>query len=703
MFIKNKLDEFQSHSIHYVMLAARSTEELRQFTETSGGSMAKSLQAVDACTQLGNEVKVSGQPGGGVFLMMDTRRFSQFTVTSFDIKSNATGYAAPGTSPNTAAQELAMTILDSQGISFANFLQFLMEARFGVSTSGMSVLIRIMFIGHTASGETKVVQSVGIPALFNEIQLDLNDTKGVYACKFISLVGVLSSREVNSKWTNLGTASSYFTGDGANTLGAVVAAFERRLNAESFARFRQYNDAEATTTTAKLGLEFSSGRPVQYMITLPKGWADYGFSGPAQGGAIETNFRDMLRTEENKRVGPRTTPINNAAPAKDSFIAVDPNISITEVLDIILSQTVQVMELGNFKKDPGTTSNVKFFKHLVSITSDDSTYTVHVDVVEFVVPNVELNAKTDAVGDQAPYFETIAGQGGNIQVPKNFLEYDYIFSGKNIDVLSLDLKIKNLNLMLLSKTSLGQGKLLTVADKVDNQQADGEEVRGGQSSPANIRSKDPVLFPPRTGDQSTNFSNLSAGTGASGESAQTIAQRYTQNSTNYLVGGSTDIKMTIRGNPDLLERVTLTSILKHVSATTFADNGNSKTNDNSKAEYRTQFEAELLRLTPGLQQSPGGGFKVNSPLQGPSMVGTPIFVKVNVFGPNVDFITNELIAGQDFGTRLFYDNYFFVRSIRTKIEGSKFTQEFELATAMNFLQNNLTATGKNTSTVKEIK
>lgn len=687
--MKNRLDEFQSHSIHYVVLAARSTEDLQRFSEVGDRAQAQSLAAVDACRQLGDEVRLAGTAPASVFLMLDTRRFSQFTISNLTLDTRIAGFSVPGSNtPNAVGVELTFDVLDSVGISFANFLQFLMDQRLRVSFDGMVLLVRVLFIGHTDSGGSKVIQSIGVPAMFSEVQLDLNDVKGLYTCRCRPLIGMVSNAQYNAKWTNIGTASSYFTGAGANTLGAVVRAFEESLNRKSLRHFTQFN-AQTQTPGAPLQSQTRYGRPVQYMITLPAGWGAFTFSGPTQGSAKEINFAQLIKDEEAKRGGrslsaaeqQRKAQTNATAPANDSFVAVDPNLTITEVLDRIFEQTVEVQRLGNFTRTQTRTNEVRFYKHLISVTSDDQSFTVHVDVVEFIVPNVDAatQAATTTEGDQLIY-ETVPAQGGRpaIKRPRNYLEFDYIFSSRNLDVLSLDLKIENLNILLMQGSKLGQGELFNAAVEGQRQE-DGDGVVTDPRTAQGMRQKDPALMPMRTALERTNFTNLAANVVTDGDTPQAVSQQYTRNLSDFYNAGPVKAKLEIRGNPDYLERITLGALPQHVSAVTVAADGTASTvNEGVKTQYREAFERNLLRLTPGLRATAGGGFRVDAPLQGPSFVSTPIFVKVNVYGPNTDFITNEPIAGQNFAKQLFYDNFYWVGTVKSKIEGARFTQELEL-------------------------
>lgn len=692
MKIKNRLDAFQSHSVHYVMLAARSTEDVRIFTDGSSTAATASLQAIDNTKQLGEVVRTSGT-GGSTFLMLDTRRFSQFTVENFSVESYIAGFDVPGSSsPHATAVNMTFNIIDNVGISFANFLQYLMDQKLQVSFDGMTILVRVLFIGHKADGTTEVVQSITIPAIFNQIEVELTDTRGVYSCKLFPLLGMPSNAGYNAKWTTIGNATAYFTGKNANTLGAMVGAFEQKLNDLSLHNFAILN-GETQQPGQPVKTVGRYGRPVQYMITLPEKWYDYKFSGPVSGAATETNFAELLKQENQKKRDETAKPNATETPASDSYVGVSPEWTITEVLDKMFAQTVEVAQLANFTRAQTNTTSVVFYKHLVTITSDDRSFTVHVDVVEFEVPNVYLAESGQVTPNDSELYreEPATSTRAARKVPKNFLEFDYIFSGKNLDVLNLDLKIENLNWMLLQGTKLGSGELFNTAVKGQDQK-DSAGVSADKRTVQGMRQKDPFLMPQLTPDQLNNFSNLAASVKMQGDlTPQQIQQQYTRNLSAFYNAGPVNAKLELRGNPDLMAGVALQQMPQHVSAITMSETGaTSSINTQVKSEYRKSFEKSLLG--PNRTWS-NGALKIIGTLDGPSYLTSPVFVKVNVFGPNVDFITNEPIAGQDFAQKLFLDNYYFLSKINSKIEGTRFTHELELMSYSVYGYQTMTAQG----------
>jgi hypothetical protein len=150
-----------------------------------------------------------------------------------------------------------------------------------------------------------------------------------------------------------------------------------------------------------------------------------------------------------------------------------------------------------------------------------------------------------------------------------------------------------------------------------------------------------------------------------------------------------------------MAHVSLQALPKHVSALTFTASGDiSGTNESVKTEYRTNFETDLLKLN-NIAGKPGD--PINSRLMtGRNFVSSPFFMKVNVFGPNVNFMTGEKVAG-DYTQRLFYDNYYFVDKVISKIENARFTQEVSLKSFSIFSFPTTVTKGANTSTVKDVK
>jgi hypothetical protein len=683
MKLINELDDFQSHSIHYVMVGSNNTEDIRLLFDPQYQS--STIQAIDACRSLGDRVFLKDvATNSSCFLVLDTRRFSQFSIDNFEITMYPQSLSNPKSlSSYVHYTEGKLRIIDSVGISFANFMQYMTEKLLQVNFTGAVFALRILFVGHLSDGSSKMVQSITIPVTFQDIKLDLNDVRGIYDCTFMPVVS-LKDYGNGADWTNIGNATSYFSGTSVNNLGDLVQSFEDNLNKESLKLYQAM-----TARVVNRGQSFknvdSIGRPVQYMITIPESWAKYQFSGPSQGAATETNFVDVLKQEDLRRAQTsenqeKKTQNTGTPVTKDSYLTVPAGWTIMQVLDKMFAQCIEISKLANFASTESTPKSVKFYKQLVMLTSDAETFTVHVDVIEFEVPNVylaesgqasQITEKDDAI------FEKRMVNGKEVKVPRNFIEFDYIFSGRNIDVLQLDLNIQNLAFMLSNKIAVGSANLVSnvSAETPEN----GKGVTNDQHVVQSFRQKDPVLIPRLTQSQKNNFSDFSANaTTSDNSSPQEINQQFTQNLSNWYFQSPVQAKMIMRGNPHFLSKATFQFLPEHIRPRTLVDDSGTVSTANSsvKQTYRKKLEEHLAG--PNMARQSDGSFRVTGQLSGPNIASSPLFAKINIFGPNVNFINAEPIAGQDFAQKLFDTGYFNVMEVVSKIENSKFTQELKL-------------------------
>jgi hypothetical protein len=81
--------------------------------------------------------------------------------------------------------------------------------------------------------------------------------------------------------------------------------------------------------------------------------------------------------------------------------------------------------------------NLKGYKILTNVTSDDDTVVVHYDIANYAIPKItEDSGKQegkDSVDKSVPF---------QINKDKNLMTFEYIFTGKNADILNFDMKIR---------------------------------------------------------------------------------------------------------------------------------------------------------------------------------------------------------------------------------------------------------------------
>lgn len=655
----NPLDKFQSYSIHHILLATRTTQAAKDFTDE--GKNGPTLAAINSTMNLGDAVPYGDS--NTAFLVIDTRRFSQFSIESvkYDVLINGLDRGAGAAN---LATSMEMTVQDSIGISFINFLQWLMNDQMQTNFDGMIFMHRVVFVGHTSAGKTETVQSVTIPLYLFNLELNLDSSKGMYNIEFMPNMNFDVVK--HDRWLNIYTASRFFTGPGQNTLGAMVDNFELQLNNASQ---DYYNKAQVAVQSGGQTKD-KFGRVVKYQITIPKTWETFPFIGAATANATETVFAKTLKARESsatQKVPPKSpTPV-------DTHLSVEPGITITEVLDIMFNQVREIADLGAGRK---TTNSVVFYKHMVGITSDDDSVVVHVDVVQFEVPNVTpqtgVNNSTDA-------FYTVLEDGS--RVPKDYMEFDYIFTGKNKDIMHFDMKMQNLTWFLASNLNVGATSI-----NGDNQQTDGVRDVSTEKHSEQVKSRpyDALLLPRNTADELKNFANYTSLTSVrKDKEAITSSQDYTRNLSQYYAMSPITCQLTIRGNPLIMAKFNQNSFLEHMTATPATTNTSTPSN---KAQYRANLEAKILSdnthpdeagNTIQEIQRDGEVFRVVNTLGTANYAKSPVFVKVNIKGPRVDPLTGKQIDST-YAEDVLTNNFYTVFRVTNKIEGNSFTQDLEL-------------------------
>jgi len=654
--IKNPLDDFQSYSVHYILLACRTTVVASAFADEKNDTT--SLAAIDNTKALGDPV-VFGNSSSDVFLVIDTRRFAQFSVENLKYDVYVNGLQQGGSTSNLAA-DLSMTVLDSVGISFANFLQWLMDSQMKTNFDGLVFMLRTIFVGHKADGTTETVQSETIPMHLNRVEINLDYAKGAYTMEFMPNMNF--NVQKHSRFLVVSTTTAYGTGDG-NTLGGLVTSFEKRLNDASL---KFFNDIQKAVKDAGGGTgDGQYGRRVEYQITIPESWKPWQVKGSNQGKVSETKYGKDSTT-------PPTT-INN------SLVATQPGSEITKILDEIFKQIPDIAEMGNFKSsDPSKEGVITFYKYIVGLTSSNETVCVHVDVVEFKVPNVFRRKPSESAAVSSIDTEFYAEQtdkdtGIKRRVPKDFIEYDYIFTGRNKDILNFDMKIQDFQFLLASNLKIGPSDLNNAADSGETPDGKGKET---YDDLLHARKYDPIVLPIDSNAALKAFSNVAGAIGKKDEDTTKKQQQYTQNLSMFYAGSPIITTLTIKGNPLIMHKFNVGKLLGHPSGGGQTSSEGSTTGIVSREAYRKDLEDRILKANPKLEKQ-GNSFVVKSNLSEKSYAVSPVFVRVNVKGPAVDFRTNE-DKSPPYASSVLENQYYVVFKVSNVFQGHMFTQELEL-------------------------
>lgn len=673
--LTNPLDKFATYSIHHILLACRTTEDAKIFIDDTGSAPQDTLSAIGQVTQLGDPVPIGS--GDSAYLVIDTRRFSQFAVDKLEYEVFINGLEKAGSHGNLATT-VDMVVSDVVGISFINFIQWLMNEKMQTNFDGMIFMHRVVFVGHNPDGSTETVQSVTIPMHLFKMELTLDAMKGTYTMQFMPNMN-FDVRE-HHRWLTIHNATSYFSG-GINNLGALVDSFESQLNKVSAEYYTEVH--KRMKDANKISDSDQFGRKVQYQITIPAEWRKMKVIGANNSHATETDFKKLLEQKENKTSG---SIDKKPGQPLDTNVSVESDSQITDVLDFMFRQVPEISELGAGKQVAGEKGSVTFYKHFVGITSDNNNICVHVDVVPFMVPNILLgDNSTGTVGANDSDFYQDVGDDGK-RLPKNYFEFDYIFTGKNKDVLSFDMKLQDLQWMLASQLNLGPG----IDGVTENQRTGVVPLKDETAGKVNERSElimtrpyDAILVPRKSKEELENFTQYTKLLDKDiKRSAIKASNDYMSNLSMYYAMAPITAILVIRGNPLVMTKFNQNKLLEHPNTGTSPATTTPGSDLGPHGDYRARFETQILKdnFSEGGQPqltNNNGTFNVVKSLGAASYAMSPVFVTVNIMGPNVQHYPGQKVS-EDFAERLLTDNFYVVFRVKNRIEGNAFTQELEL-------------------------
>lgn len=702
----NPLDKYRGFSTHHIMVVAHTTETIRALTtKTSTYEDSNFLDKVSEA-RLGEPIKVGTDGNYEAYLLIDSRKLSNFIIKDVDYTSHFSGGLIPQT--QVISSQIIMTIIDPSAISFVNYLQHLKDDVFKTDLPGMVFLLKTIFVGHTDQGTTEHISSSEIPMILVTIDMSIDHTGGYYTMKFAPLNGSVQN---NIPGVNNIGQNTLLKG---KTIGEMFDCLQLNLNRTQRKIYEKIN----LNKTDKIG------RPFQYMFTLPGDLPNDTVSGKPKWRTFEMTGVTELITEQNNKIKETSEKMSSAAKkyedqktatikkmrnekkseeeiqkvlkemdeqylantkataenmtnitvSQDSdktvYISLNENTSVYDAITTIMHMCPAVNEKMN--NDAVKKDKIERYKTKTYLTSDLISATMHYDILEQTIVNIDnvtnSSNKTDAF---AAYFKK-SDKNPDERVPINSIEFDYIFSGKNTDVINLDIKINNAQILLMNQDKLSEQKRRDPNVGQTDQKSKEDENLEIEKKETNVTiPKNGLILPTtKTKDEMSAHASIPQGNEVlhSGKGDLAKLKQESLNVLSDLHGmSSIDTKMTIRGNPDLLNlTMAYSEVLPHVKMNNINDKSieNSNTFNVSDEEvYKRALENQLINLK-------------NNPIGKLDIALFPLFCKVNIFGPNVD-IFGESVTGA-YSKKFWYNGWYYIREIHHNFKDGMFTQDLSM-------------------------
>jgi hypothetical protein len=260
------------------------------------------------------------------------------------------------------------------------------------------------------------------------------------------------------------------------------------------------------------------------------------------------------------------------------------------------------------------------------------------------------------------------------------MTFEYLFTGKNADILNFDMKINNVNVFLADNLIIGDQAAQETTKNQADKPADDTKTKNKELI-VNIREKDPIILPMKTGSQQQNMA-WSTETDARKDTVKS-RQQFIHNMSLAHGVSSFNIILKIRGNPNLYRRFSEASLMPHVKIIDNIQDVKYITSDEkfvkgtngeflSSNDVKTYLDAKNARVKEV-------GAEVEAQ-QNKTATLLPFYVKVHIRGQDFDVLQgadsfSNFKPFQD----MWYNGYYLVTKIEHKFMNGEFYQELMLS------------------------
>lgn len=653
----NRLASYRSYSYHHVLAVCNNTDTAEALaTHTSinawdhatpdttagdnnqnpGGFYPKlgkySPREVNLVASDGSKLNTKGR----YCVLINGFTDAAFVITQAEWMCQTGGEAVHGDRSTSLAVEGHLNISEPKGVVFLDQV-IKCCLSLGIDASQAVFVLKTFFVGYkydstTNSDQVEYISNI-TPLAFvaYDVTGSFTEMGGVYKIDFVAVTNGVTRLPQYSK-----PATSVPIGGQNKTLKDCINALEKNL----MSNYTNYYNC--VTGTVKQALKDSGEqnpekftsmlRPVKYQIIL------------------DEHYQDSIYTVSDSP--PQTKDVPGCT-EQGSYQYVKANMSIESAIHDIMMASPQVKEdMTHGVVDPtDPTSNNKPVKYEYKIhTTLQSKQTTdsagHVGIDYTVIYKIEKFRQPQSAAMDFSNYQ------GNIPIkdPKlkgNIIEFDYIYTGKNIDILEFDMKV-NMGMAYLQTATLSDSYRSAIDNNssktvvVDPKAVSKAFNRAAKSGVFNSPVQSPILFGTEIQIPSVRNQPDHA---AAGNAAYTL--------TKHASLEMSEAVMKVIGNTALLSTLNATS---HPSSLTSTS---SKTPKNA---------------TPVI---------IDGDVQEANFINwgyTPAFAKVNVKMPanNDDIALMSGQAGIDYATDFWYNGYYYVVAITNMFDEGEFTQQLDM-------------------------
>jgi hypothetical protein len=514
---ENPLHKFNSYSYHHILIACDSTEtaaavsNLNASENNNTGTFFTDVYSKRGAS-VGNVEALDSSNGGKYVVVINGAKDAEFVIDNAKWQTLITPYI-PSIDPNTIqatsiALEGSFDVIEPRGVQFLNVINDV-GVILDTGPTGITWLLKTVFIGQIAGPTPKVQYITNInPLMFFMINIagNFNESGSEY---LVTFVGQSNGVSKMSQYSKLSLGNTSFASDNRTlpeVLGAIVGDNTAFAGGGLVSKIQAtYN--EYVTKTEQAG----TGREIKYEIRLDSKYENY--------------VVDQLQLSQSGR-GSGGGGIN---------------FGTIETIEQAISK---VMLMSDQVKADAKASPKSIFKVYSSLRTTNTEAIVTYFVKSYKIP------ESGKLGGEP-------NTGIN-----NILEYDYIFTGKNIDILKFDIRME----MGLAFFKLLESSTTLTSNQVEQTEQEKDRKKNEQTKPDGTQTETDVGV--NTGaEKQTEHRNKSKRIIFPGQEFEKKFQRNhkdTLNNMNFQAALSKhaalenlEANITIHGNPNILNDVNI--------------------------------------------------------------------------------------------------------------------------------------------------
>lgn len=586
----------------------------------------------------------SGAPIGKYIILINGATDAAYVITQARWTTATAAGAVPGDMNTSIAVEGSVTISEPKGIAFLDQVVKCCIA-LGVDSSQVVFCLKTFFVGHgfdpTVTTNEIEEQITDIPPL-NFITYDVTGTfteaGGNYEMQFVAAGHGATRLPQYAKAVN---SMNITAGD---SLQSTLTRLQNNINTNYDKYFKCVEDQIRAIPNADPTQLLNSLRKVRYVIEVGTEYQDTG---------DRIKYRVSNQSEQYK---------NTAGCSDSAQITFPTSTSIEGAIRTIMSMSPEVQRESGIGEQPsGIKYEYKIHTGLISRPLDgrDSSnleYIVFYRVERFMAP--KTIAYNDAFAVLSKDDDALRADPAYDAIRRNIIEFDYMYTGKNIDILEFDMKV-NMGLAYLQTATLAN-TFKSQLERAPNRQtqasttdANTQSVKfGGASTQIPVYFGQQIKIPNLQNTQDANV---------------TIQSAYTMSKHASLEVA--EAKMRIVGNTELLRTTNQTTSPEYILKTlNGAGAGRGSAADPRRLDANTPTDVANFQDWSRI----------------------PAYAKVNIkmprnnddislfTGTGTDGVDINNVGFADYARDFWFDGYFYVCGIDHIFDNGEFSQTLDM-------------------------